>query len=313
MNRIIILITALILLASCEFTAPDRYEENKLVIAGYLKSGEPVTLDNAIFVGKTISVEGESFEEILITDAEVNLIDVAEADTFMMGFGIDINEDGSMIFGYYNQFIEIEPQKTYRIEVSAVVDSQEVFAWAETTTPKALNINMDYYENSQENYGFSEELIPNLPQVPYEDVDKEFPIYLNMDSGDVVYTNYKFYCLEEFSTDLEWTEPFADFTHLDEENEDEYNSVMGNNLREASMSWRYQPQQDENGNWFLMDDYYKGGFRFYGAWRLNVYVVDVNYYTYIYHSENYLHGGIHGGIGYFGSVSGEDFYIDIIK
>lgn len=313
MNKIILILILIIIIASCEFTAPERYTENKLVIAGFLKAGENLTIDNAIFVGKTVSVQGDQIEDILLDDANVSLINTTTQDTFMLSFEIDLDQYDNLIFGYCNNSVIIQPSVKYRIEVTARIDSQQVFAWAETEVPEIVDIELDHYGNSASGYGFSDVFPEIYPQVPYNKVDNDFPIYLSLNDNDILYLSYQFYCMEEFSTNLEYTEPFADFTHLDPEDEDNYNSIMSNNIRESEMLWRYQPHLDEYGNWYLEDDAYKEGFRFYGRWKLTIYSTDINFYTYNYHSENYLHGGIKGGIGYFGSVAGEDFYTKITK
>ena len=195
----------------------------------------------------------------------------------------------------------------------AVINSQEVFAFAETTVPPVVEINVDYHELATSDYGFADTLSSELPTIPYDNIDDDFPVYFALNSGDILYTSYNFYCLEEFSENLEYTMPFMDFTHLEVEDEEAYNSVMSNNIRESNMIWRYEPEQDDLGNWFRLDEFYAGGFNYFGRYRFTVYIVDENYYTYRYHSQSYFHGGINGGIGYFGSVTGEDYYTRIIK
>ncbi|MCF7918330.1 MAG: DUF4249 domain-containing protein [Candidatus Cloacimonetes bacterium] len=314
MKKIIILTAIILLLSGCELTAPQRYEKESLVVSGYLIAGKTVSIQHPIFVGRTISADGGTMDDILITNAEVKLmkldINHVAQDTFALSFAIDID---NLLFGYQSEEVTIEPATTYRIEVHAILDSQDVFAWAETTVPETVEINIDYNGLATPEYGFADEFSPDLPAIPYDNVNNDFPIYFALNSDAILYTSYNFYCLEEFSTSLEYTIPFMNFTHLEEEDEEAYYSVMSNNLREVNMSWRYEPGQDDEGNWYRLDDFYAIGFSYYGQYRLTIYIVDQNYYTYHYHSESYLHGGIHGGIGYFGSVTGEDYFTRITR
>lgn len=313
MKNIFILLTVIFALSSCDTTSSARYDNQMLVIGGYLVAGENIPPENPIFVGKTIETDGGSFTDIFLDNAQVIIIETASNDTFLLNFAIIFDEYENPVFGYNCPDITILPQHTYRIEVNAIIDSEPVFAWAETTVPEIVDIDMDYYNTADEQNGYAETYSDILPKIPYEEVDDNYPIYLALNSGESINTNYKFYCLEEFSTDLEFTEPFMDFTHLEEDDEEAYNSIMSNNLRETNILWRYKPQLDEDGNWFRLDDYYAGGFRYFARYKLTVYIVDENYYTFNYHSQSYLHGGINNGIGYFGSVTGKDFYTEIVK
>lgn len=196
--------------------------------------------------------------------------------------------------------------------METVIDSQTVHASATITVPDYMEINMDYYDHAVPDSDFADEEPQVYPKVKYELINDDYPVFCRFDNDDVVYSYYNFYCMEDFSTDLEFTVPFMDYTHLEEEDEGAYNNPMEKNFRESNMLWRYIPQHFVD-DYILLNDYYANGFTFYGKYRLTIYSVDLNFYTYKYHSESYFHGGINGGIGYFGTVSGEDYYTEVVK
>jgi len=303
-----IIIIVIILITACDLTSPERFERDELVIAGYLQAGKPVSIDNPIFIGKTVSTEGGNFEDVFIDSAFVTIENIDEVITDTLQFGFS-----EFKIGYYNDDLVIKAGNTYKIMVETEIDSMLIYAYAFTTVPDSIYLDLDYNDLVTVEYGFADEYDEILPQIPYDEIEDNFPVYSRYDDGSVVYTYYNYYCLEEFSTDLEFTEPIMGYEHLEEDDEESYNSPLSRNMRESSMIWRYQPLQDDEGNWYLLEETYDGGFSYYGRYRLTIYSVDQNFYTYKYHSESHLYGGIVGGIGYFGSVSGEDFYTKVTK
>ncbi len=308
MNKLILLVICILIINACDLTGPQRFEDDQLVIAGYLQAGKNVSMQNPIFIGKTAPANGGHFLDVFIVDAQVTITNMNDGQIDTLSFDMTEYE-----IGFYNDNILVKAGNTYKIEVHTIIDSQEVYAFAETTVPDSISIDLDHNQVASDVYGYADQSSENLPSIPYDRIETDFPVYIELNSSEVVYSYYNFYCLEDFSTDLEFTQPFMSFTHLEPEDESAYNSPLENNLRENNMLWRYQPQQDDEGNWFLLDDYYAAGFSYYARYRLTIYSVDENFYTYKFHSESYLYGGITGGIGYFGSVAGEDFYTTVTK
>jgi hypothetical protein len=304
MFAIIIIIT----LSACELTSPVRFENDMLVIAGYLQAGKAVSIDNPVFVGKTVAAEGGHFFDIFLDDAFVTIEDINLTQKDTLYFGIY----GTKI-GYYNDNLIIQSGHSYKISVRALIDSMTINAYAITTVPDSVVLNLDYYGYATPDTGYAEEYSSQLPKIKYSQIEEKFPVYSRYANGDVIYSYYHYYCLAEFSTALEFTNPIMGYNHLEEDDEESYNSPLSYNMRESTMIWRYQPLQDEQGDWFLLEETYDGGFTYYAPYRLTIYSVDQNFYTYKYHSESYFYGGIQGGIGYFGSVAGEDFFTEIIK
>jgi hypothetical protein len=66
------------------------------------------------------------------------------------------------------------------------------------------------------------------------------------------------------------------------------------------------------GNFLVVKDY-KQAYVFFGRYRISLYIVDDNYYRYSFMPEGYFHGGVHGGLGYFGSAGGGRMYAKIVK
>jgi hypothetical protein len=299
---------SIIFIPACELTSPQRFDGEQLVIAGYLQAGKTVSLENPIFIGKTVSAEGGNFLDVFLDDALVTIENVSLAHKDTLQFGISENS-----IGFYNENLMINAGDSYKIEVEAVIDSAVVYAWGITTVPDSIYLDLDYYGLATDEYGYAEEFSESLPKIPYDEIEDNFPVYSRYKDGSVIFSYYNYYCLEEFSTSLEFTNPIMGYDHLEEDDEESYNSPLSYNMRESSSIWRYQPQQDEQNNWYLLEKTYDGGFQYFARYRLTIYSVDINFYTYKYHSESYMYGGIKEGIGYFGSVSGEDFYTEIVK
>lgn len=309
MKFLIFFICLTLTFSACDLTSPKRFDDDLLVISGYLQAGKTIDMENPIFVGKTVGTEGGNAFNTIIADALVTIEDYSDNSLDTLSYIFD-----SSGVGYYNQNLLIQPGVTYKIAVSAVIDFDTLYAWAETTVPPDMYLDLDYYNLATENYGYANEYMEEqLPEIPYENVENDFPVYSRFDDSSVVHIYYNYLCLEEFSTSLEFTDPIFGYDHLEEDDQESYDSPLSNNMRESNMLWRYQPLQDSDGNWYLLENTYAGGFQYYGRYRITIFSVDKNFYTYKYHSEGYSNGGIQGGIGYFGSVNGEDFYTKIIK
>ena len=205
----------------------------------------------------------------------------------------------------------IQPEHRYRIQVQ--VPGYDKLISAETTVPALAILNPDFYGYAVagEGYGFDPEA---MGEVAFEQADLRYPLALNtLDKAQTFNTQIELYCLESFSTDLEFTTPILGRTHLTAEMEDIYNQSEAG-LRKIKALGRFAssvPPEYED-NYILLKDY-RQGFIFYGRYRVSAYIVDENYYRYVYMPEGYLYGGVHNALGYFGSASGGVMYVKVVK
>jgi hypothetical protein len=306
-------------LSSCsDFTSPDRFEGDAYSLSGLLIAGRFIDLQRPIYLCRSSSINDFNYLELYVLDAqitlyEINGVDTTNVFTLTPQLDQDLESPNPMPKIKYIDPLEnvIKADHTYRIE--ALIPGYERIVWAETHVPKQATLVPDYFGHNDPVYGFS--LDPNTDKKMLMDqVDTMFPLALEM--GDYVGPQYflaEFFCMEEFSTDLEFTTPVFGFTNPDETMRDSYYQ-SGESIRRIQFMGKYvsQFQDDTQGNYLMVRDY-KQAFVFYGKYKASAYVVDNNYYRYSFMPEGYLYGGVHNGLGYFGSASGGVMYTTVSK
>jgi len=316
---ITILVLALLALSSCsDFTSPKRFDGDVYSISGLLLAESSVNLQKPIYVLRSTSVNDFSAESLFVTDAIVTIHEYAGDQiqkSFVLEPVLDLDLEAAIPMPKIKY---IDPQDNiiladtkYRIEV--VVPGYDKTIWAETTVPKPATITPDYFSHNSDQYGYSTD--PNTTlKIKHSEIDTHYPLALNMgEYSGPQYFFSQFFCLEEFSTDLEFTTPVIGFENPDENMRDGYYQA-GESIRRIHILGRYtsMPQSDAEDNYLMVRDY-KQAFVFYGKYRVTAYVVDNNYYRYSFMPEGYLHGGVRNGLGYFGSASGGVLYTEIVK
>lgn len=297
----------LIALTGCDnFTAPERFDGDVYVLAGLLYAGETISPEHPIYLTRSSSLSQFNPLELFVTDAVITITDSGTKEQFTLTCIPDLTE-----FKYkYIDLDEhiIQPEHTYSIEVS--IPGREEKITATTTVPFATQVIPDIYNNGNA-FSFTEDTMNDMP---YGQIDQLYPLTLDTGVHQSAFNFMgEFYCLEEFSTDLEFTTPVFGATHADTSMVDAYYEG-GESIRRIKFIGRYasQPQPGLQGNYLVVKDY-KQAFVFYGRYRVSIYIADDNYYRYTYMPEGYLYGGIHGGLGYFGSVSGGRMFCKVVK
>jgi hypothetical protein len=291
---------------SCsKFTAPERFDGDVFTIAGLLIAGQSIDAEHPIYITRSATIDNFDPLSLFVMDAEVKIKDLTVPDEWMLTAIPDLAE---MKIKYIDteQHI-IQPNHIYRIEIPNL--GQELI-WAETTVPAIAELVPDLYNNGN-GYSLTEEGMTNLT---YGEIDQKYPLAMNTGSFSGA-CNFlaEMYCLEEFSTDLEFTTPVFGFEHPDTTMVDAY-YAGGESVRRIKFLGRYTSQAQEGmaGNFLVVKDY-KQAYVFFGRYRISLYIVDDNYYRYSFMPEGYFHGGVHGGLGYFGSAGGGRMYAKIVK
>ncbi len=312
MKKLILLLPILLvlLLASCDNTSGPRFEGDVYTIAGLLFSGKTVDLENPVYVTRSSTIEEFNALEIFVADATVTVKDLTAQTEFSLQptldeFKVKYTDPANTI---------IMADHTYRIEVQ--VPGYDKLIWAETTVPPIAVPVSDLYGTHPAGTGYS--LDPETEnRIPFTEIDSQYPIVLRTSEVTGESKAYNFfsevYCLEEFSTALEFTVAVFGITNPDPSLEEAYNNgSIG--FRRINMLGRFtsDPQPDLEGNYLLMSDY-SFSFALFGKYRVKAYIIDDNYYRYSYMSSGYLHGGVVNGTGYFGSASGGVMYTRISK
>lgn len=115
------------------FDVEGRSYEPKIVIDGYLVPG---STQIKIYFRRNLPLNdnGQLFypSDLVLTNAQASLTDVAESATYPLSYNAD-----SLYYTYSGTDLTIGHGKTYRLEVSAVVNGKSLSASSETTTPNA--------------------------------------------------------------------------------------------------------------------------------------------------------------------------------
>ncbi|MGC9361406.1 MAG: DUF4249 family protein [Candidatus Syntrophosphaera sp.] len=307
MKRIFILLPLLLLLVSCENTSGPRFEGDVLTLAGLLVADQPVGTEHPVYITRSSAIEDFDPWQIFVPDAQVTLRD------------LDTGEDiplSPVLHDLKVKYVDpaenpIQPEHTYRIE--AQVPGHDGLILAETTVPQSVGLEPDPWNENPPGTGFSFD--PQTQNVlPFEDIDSQYPLVVNTFGTQGTFNLYgETYCLEDFSTDLEYTNPIFGNIHPDE-SDGEFYQTGGRGLRRMTFMNRFAtaPLDGLPGSYLHIDNY-SSAFLFYGRYRVRVWVIDDNYYNYSFMDEGYLHGGVQGALGYFGSASGGVMYAEIVK
>ena len=304
---LILVAAAALLLVACEdFVGPSRWNnEFYYIITGNLVDGQPITLDRPIFVGRTINVNGGNPNEMFILDATVVVRELGPDNTAVLSdtlsFSVynptgDLND---MKVGYVDPDSSFIPQagKTYQVAVYIPEEADSI--WARTTVPSHMEVMPD------EAFTFDE--TATYPTLKWDTANIEHPLRIQAQNDEMCYMYFRFYCLEDFASEPQYT---IDFMGMDDtpEDEDEYDD-----MRETAWVSRYQPEQREDQNYYIEDRGYKANIWFYGDTEIDIYSIDENYWQYNYKPEGYRYGGVNNGLGYFGSLSGQKMYTRVIE
>jgi hypothetical protein len=301
MRQILIITLIAITLAACaDTTSSRRYEEAPYyVINGKLTAGEPLTLSAPVFVGKTVSTDGSNLNDMVIADAEVFIRDVTDnpnGPIDSLTFDIAIGSD-DVTMGYFDPDSTLIPQCGHTYRIVAIIPGVEDSVWAETTVPKLMTVLPDP--------AFTTDPNGEYPSIPWETSDSQHPLRAQLTTGDQFNLFVQFYCLEESYEDVEWTITFGSSDKPADQ--DEYEDPASHEPRKIEFFYRSEPEAQDDG-YFIRESRFKTFVWFYGRYRIKYYSIDDNYYNYLYNSEGFKHGGVHNGLGYFGSASGNTLY-----
>jgi len=298
MKKYIILICAVLVIASCtDFTSPERYTEEAYYLTGILKTGNSVDFENPVIIGKTIPVEGGTFDDLLIFDASVMLYELNPDSTIIDSVSLTFQVNPLGQFGYIDLAgsMIIEPESIYLIE--ALIDSTDLI-WAETAVPKSIIVQPDS--------GYTTDpLVSIWPEIVFEDIDLEHPIMIETQDNETFNLHCEFYCLEEWQ-DAEYIFAIEEDTYP--EDPEEYESEADGSPRKTSTFYIFQPTEN-----LINFSFYQYAFNFYGRYEVTVSAIDDNYLNYLYIPEGYNHGGINGGVGYFGSAVSHVMYTKVVE
>ncbi|MFC1887265.1 hypothetical protein ACFLYK_00475 [Candidatus Cloacimonadota bacterium] len=309
MKYILLLAIIAAILGCDDFTSEVRYDDSVYTLTGLLYEGESVTVDNAIFIGRSIDAYGGNLNNVIIDNALVKLYNVTRNDSIQLEFVIvPPQNDGDLpLIGYYDPTgsFNIFANETYRIKADIPVDNTYISLEATTIIPDSIVANV------LQDTAFISDPLNEFPELVFDTANQEHPLNIGTFSPETVKLKVEFYCLEEYNNAYYIQDfPGANDTPEDEE---EYEDPIWGFPRKIWYYTEYNPNPTNEDYYLIIDAGYKVNFIFYGRYKLTVSSVDENYYNFLYMTNNYLHGGIINGFGYFGSVSEDVIYTKVVE
>jgi len=304
--RLLLPLFLLLTLSCSKSTAPERFSGTVYSVACLLVSDSPINTEHPVYITRSTSIEEFDAYQLFVSDAVVQIKD------------LDTNEEWSLtaipdLAEMKIKYIDLNDhpiQALHRYRLEATIPGYDKTIWAETTVPLAATVVPDIYQHGG---GFSHDEA-TMPNIIYDQIDQLYPLAMNTGTTSSTFNFLgEMYCLEDFSTSLEFTTPVMGIDHPTSDMEDAY-YAGGESIRRIKFMGRYasMPQSGMDGNYLVIKDY-RQAFVFFGRYRLSLYIVDDNYYQYTFSPEGYFHGGVHNALGYFGSASGGRVYANIVK
>lgn len=309
MNKLCVVFLVVLIVSGCTSpTSGPRFTGKQYVITGLLHENRPLTLDDPIFIGKTVDVSAGNLNELVIMDADVSVTHVESNQHWPLAFGVGQDASGAPLVGYYDSSGSLLPQQgqTYRIMAclpreDGTIDS----VFAQTRIPEHIEFNLD------ESAFTADTLAAGWPELVYETANIDHPLELIVPDDQSMRMYFSFYCLEEWYNACFTLDSMAGESP---ENAEEYDDPLTGQPRNLQYCSLYTGQLDaQSGLYLIQDRSYKSNLLFFGRYRINVFHIDENYYRYLYKPEGYSFGGIENGIGFFGSRSGQSIFTRVVE
>jgi hypothetical protein len=309
MHKSVITLLIILCIFGCDSpTSGPRFETEQYVITGLLHENQPLTLDEPIFVGKTVDLTAGNLNELVIMDADVTITHLQSNQQWPLAFGMGQDAKGAPLVGYYDPTATLLPQQGQSYRIMAYIpqdDGSLDSVYAQTRIPEHIEFELD------ESVFTADTLATGWPQLVYETANTEHPLHIRVPDDQSMRMYFSFYCLEE------WYNAYFTIDNLPEEkpeSHEDYDDPITGQPRMVSYFSLFSGELDPvSGSYYIHDRGYKSNLLFFGRYRISVFHVDENYYRYLYKPEGYNFGGVEQGIGYFGSRSGQSIYTRVIE
>lgn len=295
---IIIIAMSLLLLTSCSDMVSDkRFNKDIYILSGVIYAGETINNNNAITIGKAIDAENGNIQDLIVTNAIVNITDITTNQVYPLTFFPNSNFTK---FGYCDLSSSLIVQQGHTYTITAQIGDQTISA--QTTVPDSISIidNPGYSFINQRPYN----------TMVYDNIGSDYSLKIQTYSPDNINLLNEFYCMDEWN-EVEYTLEFPG-ANSSPQDEEEYENPMTGDPRLYRGYYAYKPQLD-NGKYVINLGFSQLSYTFYGNYEVRMYSIDHNYYSYLYKPEGYKYGGVHNGYGYFGSANGKKVWTKIIK
>jgi len=308
----------LLLLFGCESTSAPRFDGEAYSLTALLVAGSPIDQAHPVYLTRSSNIDSFDYTQLFVFDAVMTVYELSGTDTTavlnlspILDMGLEDPTPMPKIKYIDPSGYVIQAGKTYAIAIDVPGYDKQITA--RTTVPGLAIPDEDFYNYNVPGEGYSSDPAV-MDSTAFDVLDERYPLALN--TGDFtgsIYMYVDIYCLEPFSTDLEFTIPIFGITNADSSIAWIYNS-SGDSMRRIRFFSQFLSRYEANagGNYAYLSDF-KQAVAFYGRYRFTVYSIDRNFYDYSYQTEGYLHGGVRNALGYFGSASGGTLYTKVIK
>jgi hypothetical protein len=266
--------------------APEYQKE--LTVFGYLWGNERLTADRAIWIAYTKPViDFYEAGEAALKNGDAT---IKEKDT---GLIYHLREQTGRPGFYFNDSLLVRPKTVYQLTV--VTDGKTVTAV--TTVPPVLGITTALRTDT-------------VNVVKPENLSRNMPIFLQCENPEqVVLVDMD--CNETYQN-AEYIHPF-DKSMKYPQNQEEYDGGANQEPKHITALAMVKEFASSDYPGQIVIFWYSSMIQFYGNYALQVAAVDDNFNNYSYKEHPELSGGIHGGIGVFGSMCGQAFYLKVVK
>jgi hypothetical protein len=275
-----------ILLSACggESTRPKYVPE--IVLFGYLYIGESVSDTNAICLEQTRPVDQHyDAEEAAIRDAIVTL----RADSAGVADTLRMVAPGRYA-SHADPAIKIRARTTYHLE--ARIGGRTITAT--TTTPNVFTTVRE------------PRVVPGTMR--QASIADSFPIVVECADPEQIFL-VDVYCLEDWQN--------ARFVHhlgSPEDHSQSYDEYGGDNGEPRHIMAYFRLKDVERTETGLpLFSFYGDMMWFFGSYQVGVLSLDQNYYSYLYREHPERNGGVHGGIGVFGSACRRQYLVETVE
>lgn len=283
----LLLFLSVLMLTGCETNPAEIDLKYEYSVYAYLLVGESVDINNPVSVRKHL----DPYKPFLgqktgIIDADV-LLKTAEDPV-----GIKLEHIGNGDYIVKDSTFLIQPNTTYDIEI--IINEHTISA--RTETPQTTT-----FEN----------IVMSTDTLSFPELDKKTlidnPVKVSCPPGEERIIYIETYCLEDYQNAFFRYNYFGGERPEDQE---QYESPTGGFPRRLGSVGIYSSREAIDPNYIVITDY-ESMFFFYGRNRFSIYVIDRNYYEYLYNTISWENGGVQGAYGIFGSGVGQRFYLDL--
>jgi len=300
MKKLILIITAVLMLLGCEkTTSPERYENELHFLTGIIKVGEFVNSENPVRIGTTVSAEEGNVDDLIDPNITVKLQKIKNG---IVETEVDLGYlEESSSFADLDEMLEIIPNTRYRI-IGYFLSGDSI--WAETITPDLIEVVADSLVN--DNSAFTGTVPEDeWAELVYDEADELHPLQVITQNNNELYLYNQFYCLETYDNAKFLNPGLGDDYPADE---DEYSNAATGYPQRVETFFEYQPTNN-----LVSMGFYQSNLMFYGKHEVTVYSIDQNYFRYLYLPEGFNDAGVHNGIGIFGSSCGKKLFTEIVE